>query len=862
MSKPTIALAYCIDNLAIAEQIARELSPSGYQFEHIYCKKNPGEAALADQLRDFDGEILLLVSDNFLKSVHCMNRALQLIQQKGSSILPVVVNGLAKNEDTDQYEEIPTRFERIGDIIPYINYWQGQYLDLRSQKRKIENDDDYDKDALSDHLRVLRQVSSEASEFLRVLRNMAYVSIEQFQDKQYEAFFRFLEDEEAWQESKGKIATMESSHPGVNSPVSGENTQSSAGDIMVESPIEIDLGGSPEDHFEAETNTGEQGADESIDIAIPESPNPADQVEPGAPTPQVNIVATTPEEDDIKPTDDQATTPELDHPSPSSAETGNAWDEDHPAEFDEEDEEESEDMEEESEEVELISPPTGLKEAPLPDFDYDDYDYDEEKLDAPWSDETGHDETQADLIQQGELAEAAGDFTKARMAYEKAVELDNSSNDILYKLGVFLMNYFPEEAGEAAGYFKKAIKRNQGNDDATYRYALLLNDVMDKPKKARKYFLETLKRNASHPFAHYDLALLYFSEEKFDLAKDAYLKAIAINADFHTPENDEVFGIADTSVADPAPVEHLENIPPSSQGASEPAISERSTIEALKQNVQRLEELLQAKVDQAEENRFPKPNGKTVFITGATSGIGRATAIQFAQGGYRLILNGRREDRLEALQKELEANYQSEILLLPFDVTDAATVEMAISNLPAEWQAIDILVNNAGKAKGLAPIQEGQLAHWEEMIDTNLKGLLYITRAVSPGMVARRKGHIINIGSIAGKEAYANGNVYCATKSGVDALTQAMRLDLHKHNIRVSHIAPGAVEETEFALVRFDGDAEKAKIYNDFKPLTSGDVAQVIYFMATQPPHVTIQDVVLMGTQQASATVIDRSGRD
>jgi len=201
------------------------------------------------------------------------------------------------------------------------------------------------------------------------------------------------------------------------------------------------------------------------------------------------------------------------------------------------------------------------------------------------------------------------------------------------------------------------------------------------------------------------------------------------------------------------------------------------------------------------------------------------------------------------------------VLILPFDVRDSGAVEAALTNLPEDWQNVDILVNNAGLAKGFSPLQEGSIEHWETMIDTNIKGLLYVTRAISPGMVQRRRGHIINLGSIAGKEVYPNGNVYCATKFAVDALTQGMRLDLHKYNIRVSQVSPGHVEETEFALNRFDGDVERAKVYEDFQPLRAADVAEVIYFMTTRPPHVNVQDVVMYGTQQASATVLDRSGR-
>lgn len=254
-------------------------------------------------------------------------------------------------------------------------------------------------------------------------------------------------------------------------------------------------------------------------------------------------------------------------------------------------------------------------------------------------------------------------------------------------------------------------------------------------------------------------------------------------------------------------------------------------------------------------------NNTLVLITGASSGIGRATAEIFALNGYRLILTGRRLERLEELKNRFEADYGSEVHLLQFDVRDQKAVEAAISQLPESFQDIDILVNNAGLAKGLAPIHEGNLDHWETMIDTNLKGLLYVTHMVSPGMVRRRKGHIINLGSSASKEAYPNGNVYCATKFAVEALTKSMRFDLHAHNIRVSQVSPGHVEETEFAITRFDGDAERAKIYNDFQPLKSSDVAEAIYFMATRPPHVNIQDIQLFATQQASSMVINRSGR-
>ena len=261
------------------------------------------------------------------------------------------------------------------------------------------------------------------------------------------------------------------------------------------------------------------------------------------------------------------------------------------------------------------------------------------------------------------------------------------------------------------------------------------------------------------------------------------------------------------------------------------------------------------------EIKVDPPTGKVVMITGATSGIGKATAELFAENGYDLILTGRRFSRLFKLKEELEAKYTGKAQILPFDVSSAAAVAAAINELDDAWKNIDILVNNAGLALGFEPIHEGNLEDWDTMIDTNVKGLLYMTRAIAPHMVKNKKGHIINISSIAGKEVYPNGGVYCATKHAVEALTKAMRIDLHKHNIRVSQIAPGHVEETEFAKVRFHGDEEQAKIYEDFVPVNSRDIADSIYFLATRPAHVNIQDIFIMGTQQASATITDRSGR-
>lgn len=247
------------------------------------------------------------------------------------------------------------------------------------------------------------------------------------------------------------------------------------------------------------------------------------------------------------------------------------------------------------------------------------------------------------------------------------------------------------------------------------------------------------------------------------------------------------------------------------------------------------------------------------FITGATAGIGKSTAEIFAKNGYNLIITGRRKDRLEAFSKQLKDSYKIDVLSLNFDVRNLKEVQEAVKSIPENWKKINVLVNNAGLAVGLNSIQDGVTDDWDRMIDTNIKGLLYMTRTLVPLMTANGFGHIVNLGSIAGKEVYANGNVYCATKHAVDALSKSMRIDLLPHHIKVTAIHPGMVE-TEFSIVRFKGDEEKAKnVYKGVQPLTPDDIAETIYWTASRPSHVNINDVIIMPTIQASATTVLRN---
>jgi NADP-dependent 3-hydroxy acid dehydrogenase YdfG len=246
-------------------------------------------------------------------------------------------------------------------------------------------------------------------------------------------------------------------------------------------------------------------------------------------------------------------------------------------------------------------------------------------------------------------------------------------------------------------------------------------------------------------------------------------------------------------------------------------------------------------------------NAKIALVTGATAGIGEACANIYAENGFNLVITGRREERLKQLKEKLESKFKVEVITLTFDVRDKSAVNECLNGLSADFKKVDVLINNAGLSQGMDAFQDADLNDWETMIDTNIKGLLYVSKIVSAWMIENKKGHIVNLGSIAGKEVYANGNVYCATKHAVDALSKAMRIDLLPHKIKVTAIHPGAVE-TEFSEVRFHGDKEKAKkVYEGYQPLLAKDIAETIFFTTSRPAHVNINDLVIMPTVQASA---------
>ncbi|MEQ8703716.1 MAG: SDR family NAD(P)-dependent oxidoreductase [Phaeodactylibacter sp.] len=891
MSTNSIALAYCADNEAIVAEVQEQLSASPYTFHHYSCNRSTDNNFLTDQLLGQSDPILLFISDNYLKSAQCMSRGLKLLQEKRHDILPIIIDGVTEDPATGQQNAVPTDFERVSDIIQYINYWQDQYLDLRRQKKQMS---ELDEDHFNSHLKVMREVSSEVGEFLRLLRSMNYLLLPQLQANAYQQFFIFTEDEASWanfrsvfsapaREEESNEAEPEEEQdpapspeiianiPGMDKlfPDQGESHQTPEMDEPVEDmPAEAPSSNEQEDDdVVADTPTPEQETvhsiepdEDEVEEAAPQDGAELNQqqqdqeghevFQPSSPFPEEPVAPPQSEEAAV-PEEDVDTTPgdEQDYIEHALNLLNNG--------------QVDEGLEHMAAAIEAQPDNAMLRYHYALMLARSRKDYHSAREELLPVIELDPENTDA-LFLIGELEELEGDFESARKHYLMLLEVDEDYPNAYYRLGMITAAHFEAERVEAARYFKRAAKGDKSNYDALYQYALLLNEVLDKPEKAVKYFKKTLKVNAFHPFAYYDMALVYHKLGEYRKAADAYQKSIQINPELQTAENDEAFALAASR----------EEAPGAEQDIFSAQAVDLGAIEAMKDSIMQLEQLLREKEETVSELQhkleerpavpppLPRPKvDQTVLITGATSGIGKATAMLFAEKGYRVIITGRRRERLDLFRSQLVEHYEAEVLTLSFDVRSGQECEAALKQLEGHWSEIDVLINNAGKAKGLAPIHEGELRHWEEMIDTNLKGLLYITRLVAPGMVERGSGHIINICSTAGKEAYPNGNVYNATKFAVDGLTKAMRMDLHKYGVRVGMVSPAHVEETEFALVRFDGDAERAQIYEDFKPLASHDVAESIYFMTTQPAHVNVLDMVLQGTQQASSTLIDRSGR-
>lgn len=765
-----IALAYCRDQAELAAQLDRKLTRIGIPFEHISDAAGDTPGAFAEKLQQNTEPVLLIVTDNMLKSESCMTGLLAAVQAMAAKKLLVV----AVADGRSGNEAVTTHFDRMVYALQYMNFWQNAWLDLSSTQMNAT--DPELKAELGPKLDAIRHIANETGELITQFRDLGYIEWRRLEADYFAEFFRLF-GLSNWHEQYKQLAAYEApqTQPAAEEPAQVLNTPTVTG-FLTPTPIpppspEPEL---PEiDHLIEEFETEEtfevaplNGQSHENQHVVPEEPeihNPDNNsgysdadiqqtirdawfwLEKGQLERGLELLSLALEQ----------------HPDNSSLQSALA------------------DARKKFSETTAQTPVVAPEPAPpvqVPAHNTPDPAFQSNECKS------------YDLM--GDMAVEKGDYLFAKYCWDRVAEINPGFPGIYRKLGLMTSEHLRDYRETGILYLQKALLQQADDAEVLLAYA---DQIRQKGERSQ--------------------------------AESHYLRAVALDPSLRTQERDEQFLPPVEAPAAPDQPE-LPELP------APPPVSRIQPKEIL-----------------------------TVMITGAGSGIGLATAQIFAENGHRLIITGRRAERLSALKMRLEQDFSTPVLMLPFDVRERETVQATIDHLPEEWQNIDILINNAGGAKGLAPIHEGNIDHWETMIDANLKGLLYVTRAVSPGMVQRRRGHIINLCSVAGKEAYANGNVYCATKFAVDALTRSMRLDLHKYNIRVSQVCPGHVEETEFALTRFDGDAEKAKIYEDFQPLKASDVADTIYYIATRPPHVNIQDVLMFGTQQASATVVDRSGR-
>jgi NADP-dependent 3-hydroxy acid dehydrogenase YdfG/Tfp pilus assembly protein PilF len=830
-------IAYASDNADAAQYLASDLSQYLTSVT-LFDQASPQRAAIISELQNTkSAALVLLMSENFLKAANMMDGMLSLVQQlePANRLFAVLTDNIKTDGSPEEADKIRLDLDRSSIVINYQNYWTDTYLSLRKEKWNIASDqtEEYDKKVVT-----ARNISNEIAAFLRLIRNMGYAHQDILASQNYKVLFEkigvsgnpvarpqpVIEDKtpvvvetpvveipapivETVAEVVAETPAVEIQTPIVEivvevvaeTPVAEIPAPivETVAEVVVQTPV-----------AEVQTPIVETVAEVVVETPVAEVQTPIVETvaevvveTPAAeiPAPIVETVAEVVVETPVV----AVQTPIVETVAEVVVET--------PA------------VAIQTPIVETVAKPIAAPIAQTlaeqqyaeafaayknEDFDrakdiLEDTIQSNRKIEAPY------------LLLGTILEEHDGDYLLAKNYYEKVLTINPDSAEAYYRLGRVVQRLFPRQYIIAGEYYKRGLEIAPEHAAMNFLYGKLLANSFKRYTRARRHFRTTIRTESNHAGAYLELAKLYQSEfGEPEKARKYYMEAVRIEPSYNSLENQSFFDVdADEMAALLNPL---------------PNVERRHT---------------------------------TVLITGATSGIGLATARLLAAQGFRLILNGRRIERLNALCTELRNNFQAEVLELPFDVRNAENVFAAIGNLPTNWKNIDVLLNNAGLAKGLAPIHEGELAHWDNMIDTNIKGLLYVTRAVAPSMVARKTGHIVNVSSLAGKEVYFKGNVYCATKFAVDALTKSMRIDLHSHGIRVSSVSPGHVEETEFASVRFDGDTQKAAIYNDFQPLTARDVAESIAFLLTTPEHVGIHDIQLAGTQQAAATTITRSGR-
>jgi NADP-dependent 3-hydroxy acid dehydrogenase YdfG/Tfp pilus assembly protein PilF len=809
-----ILLAYCQDNADVAQSIDRKLSRVGIPFEHVTEHDGEGPGHLASYLTAAGEPVVLIVTDNLLKNAACMTGMLSALQTltQGGRLAAVVADGRRSHDGGQTFERVETHFDRMSYALQYMNYWQNAWLDLSD--RHYHPVEGAETNAQEGQLANVRNIANEMGEIISLLRNTGFYSLEQFENQHFAAFFQKFGLQQ-WHEQYRRVAEFDDDTPPlpVGAPPRPLAEIPHVTGILAPAPAEEEHAAIPETpQAAAPVDTAHPEFEESdapLEVAAFDDPTTTD--EPAAPDLNLSEDAQMLSADEAVgdlPATDEPAAPEQPLPDDEAAGDTTADQEDdlgqhiRDAWFWLEHGQHARGMELFRAFLEIYPEDALLKSEYARAVEQ--FGADPEPAMPTFQPETEQlsDETRANEAKSydlmGSMALEKGDHLFAKYCWDRTAEMDPKYPGLYRKLGLMTSEHLPDYRETAAQYLKYALDENPRDGEVLAA-----------------------------------LARLSYLAGDADAASAYYEKAIAYEPGLRSAENDRQY-LPDS---------------PAASSDEPPAASVAAEDEA---------QFASAAAGQPETQR---KDVLTVLITGATSGIGRATAELFARNGHRLILTGRRVELLVGLKNALETNHDSDILALPFDVQNFDAVSSALENLPETWQEIDVLVNNAGGAKGLEPIHEGRLDQWDFMIDTNIKGLLYVTKIVAQGMVRRRRGQIINLSSAAGKEVYPKGNVYCAVKHAVEALTKSMRLDLHAHNIRVGQVSPGHVEDTEFALVRFEGDVDRAKIYQDFQPLKAADVADAIYYMATRPPHVNIQDIHLYGTQQASTTVLDRSGR-
>lgn len=948
-----ILLAYCRENAPLAAEIDRKLSRIGIPFEHITDQEGSEPGYMANYLSSTPEPVLLLVTDNFLKSAGCMSGMLAALQAmlRDRRLVTVVADGVRREDGA----AVPTHFDRMVYALQYMNHWQSTWLELSDRHSHA---DGAAKEAMLEELNATRNIANEMGDLISALRESGHLTYSEFESQAFAAFFQRF-GLQHWHEQYKHIVAQEAvpietvlantapedlllpdleataELPGNLAHANGHEWPLASVSLEPESTAEVvdtarfDKMDDLLQHLE-QAEPPEEVATPHLDSDTPDltAPEPAPQPTTTITATEVNSTAST-----------EAAGEDVEAIVAQHIDDAWFWLENGHAErgFDLlaaalEQYPDNTSLQASLERARAQYEPSAATLASSPSLPV------AEVAPAVMPQLMNSEARSYELM--GDMALQKGDFLFAKYCWDRTVELEPAYPGIYRKLGMMVTENLREYRETGMQYLKKALAQNPADAEvhlALARVALQNNE----PEVAEVYYRSAFAADSALKTLDNDLLFLpeyaLQTSEKEEapavvaqespLAEARVVEVVAAPLQEVTDLAWPADAVQETSVETPTgamPDAEFSDTGSGAESAHTPDVSDNAAVSGIHSNATETEvpddapsfepememplpslpdqtgtpavappemeipagpetapeghlapesvvaPMLPPEPAAVEPQAFPAPQVPvpaqevlTVLITGATSGIGLATAELFARHGHRLILTGRRVDRLSDLKRHFESETQTDVLMLPFDVRDPGAVRAALENLPEAWQTVDVLINNAGLAKGLAPIQEGELDHWETMIDTNIKGLLYVTRVVAPGMVRRRRGHIVNIGSIAGKEIYPSGNVYCASKAAVDALTRAMRLDLHGHNIRVSQISPGHVEETEFALNRFDGDAERgAKVYENFQPLKASDVAEVIYFMVTRPAHVNIQDVVLYGTQQASATVIDRSGRN